>query len=437
MTPPLVLLGSGYTLTRLAVGQAQAGREVLATTRDPARREELQRAGVRVASLEDALLQTKGAHGVVSIPPEAGLDVALAQALAAQPPARLMYLSSTGVYGGARGVVDEDTPVDVTWPASLPRLEAESRYLPLGAMVLRIAGIYGPGRGAHSRLLSGNLRLPDKGGRISRIHVDDLGAAILAVLERGTPGALYCAADDRAAPLEETVTWLSHRLGMRPPPRVPLETLHESLRGDRAISNERLKELGWTPRYPDFVQGFTAVLQEEGRSSGEGDVAIRPIFPSEVEDFFALRLRALKEHPESFGASFEEDSQLSLEVMRAKLEPSDSQRVLGAYDGTKLVGMVGVRREPRHKSAHKAFVWGMYVSGEAQSRGLGRRLLQAAIAEGRKLPGVEQLLLAVVAGNTSAHELYRSVGFQTYGVEPRALKIAGAYVDEELMVLTF
>ncbi|NTX07977.1 MULTISPECIES: GNAT family N-acetyltransferase [unclassified Myxococcus] len=436
MTPSLVFLGSGYTLTRLAVAQAQAGRDVLAATRDSARREELVRAGARVSSLEDALLQTQGAHVVVSVPPEAGLDGAIASALAARPPARLVYLSSTGVYGSARGAVDEDTPVDVAWPSSLGRLEAESRYLPLGAMVLRIAGIYGPGRGAHSRLLSGNLRLPERGGRISRVHVDDLGAAILAGLEQGTPGALYCVADDRAAPLEETVTWLAHRLAMSVPPRVPLETLHESLRGDRAISNARLKELGWLPRYPDFTVGFAAVLKEEGRTSGEGDIVIRPVFPDEVEAFRAMRLRSLTEHPEAFGSSFEEESQFALEVFRGRLESTDSQRVLGAYDGTRLVAVVGVRREPRLKSAHKAFVWGMYVAEEARSRGVGRRLLVAILAEGRKLPGVEQLLLAVVSGNAAAHALYRSVGFQTYGVEPRALKIGGAYVDEELMVLT-
>ncbi|WP_338865805.1 GNAT family N-acetyltransferase [Myxococcus stipitatus] len=434
MTASLVLLGSGYTLTRLAVAQAQAGRDVLAATRDAARREELQLAGARVVSLEDALLQTRDAHVVVSVPPEAGLDAALAESLAARPPARLVYLSSTGVYGAVRGAVDEDTPVDVAWPSSLPRLEAESRYLPLGAMVLRIAGIYGPGRGAHSRLLSGTLRVPEAGGRISRVHVDDLCAAILAALEHGAPGALYCVADDRAAPLEETAHWLARRLGLSPPPRVPLETLHESLRGDRAISNARLKQLGWVPRYPDYIAGFTAVLETEGRTSSEGDIVIRPVMPEEAEALHALRLRALKEHPEAFGTSFVEESALSLDVVRARLVASDKQRVLGAYDGTRLVGMGGVRAEPRIKCAHKAVIWGMYVASEARSRGVGRRLLQSLVAEARKLPGVEQLMLIVVASNASAHSLYRSMGFQTYGVEPRALKIGGAYVDEELMV---
>lgn len=266
MAPPLVLLGSGYTLTRLAVTEARAGRDVVAATRDPSRRAELERAGARVVSLDEALGQTEGAHVVVSIPPDAGLDARVAEALSRHPPARLVYLSSTGVYGAARGHVDEDTPVDASMPTARARLDAEARYRPLGAVVLRIAGIYGPGRGAHTRLLSGALRLPEGGGgRISRVHVDDLVEAVRVVLARGTPGAVYCVADDRPATQAETTLWLCERLGLPPPPTVPLAQLHESLRGDRAVSNARLQALGWTPRHPDFVAGFTAVLQEEGR----------------------------------------------------------------------------------------------------------------------------------------------------------------------------
>ncbi|WNZ65221.1 hypothetical protein QEG98_17265 [Myxococcus sp. MxC21-1] len=82
MMPPLVLLGSGYTLTRLAVAEARAGRDVLAATRDAARRAELERAGARVTDLEDALTRTAGAHVVVSVPPDAGLDTRIASALA-------------------------------------------------------------------------------------------------------------------------------------------------------------------------------------------------------------------------------------------------------------------------------------------------------------------------------------------------------------------
>src|SRR6185503_1702835 len=135
------------------------------------------------------------------------LDVRIAEALARHPPSRWVYLSSTGVYGSARGEVDEDTPVDPSTPAARGRIEAEECFRPLGAVALRVAGIYGPGRGLHSRLLAGTLRLPEGGGgRISRVHVDDLVGALAVALGQGTPGAVYCVADERPATQFETAT---------------------------------------------------------------------------------------------------------------------------------------------------------------------------------------------------------------------------------------
>ncbi|NRD56371.1 SDR family oxidoreductase [Corallococcus exiguus] len=266
MTAPLLLLGCGYTLTRFAVAEARSGREVLATTRDAARRSVLEGAGVHVVSIDDALSRTEGAHVVDSVPPEAGLDARFSETLSRSRPSRLVYLSSTGVYGSARGHVDESTPVDNTSAVSRARLEAEELFLPLGASVMRIAGIYGPGRGTSGRLKAGTLRIPDSGGgRLSRIHVDDLVGAVRVVLERGAPGEVYCVADRRPATQEETASWLCQQLGLPMPPRVPFASLHESLRGDRAISAAKLEALGWTPRYPDFTTGFLAAIEEEAR----------------------------------------------------------------------------------------------------------------------------------------------------------------------------
>jgi nucleoside-diphosphate-sugar epimerase len=260
----LVLLGCGYTLTRLAREEARRGRPVLAVTRQADRRVELEGHGVRVLSLEEAVAAAAGAHAVVSIPPEAGLDASLAESLGRAAPAACVYLSSTGVYGGVRGRVDEDTPVDWGEPTARLRLQAEESFRALGAVVLRIAGIYGPGRGMHERLRTGTHRLPEGGGGlISRIHVDDLARAILVALEKGERGAIYCVADDRPATQLEVASWLCPRLGVPLPPTVSLAELHPSLRGDRAVQNARLKALGWSPRYADFTSGLAAVLAEE------------------------------------------------------------------------------------------------------------------------------------------------------------------------------
>ncbi|NBD13518.1 NAD-dependent epimerase/dehydratase family protein [Corallococcus silvisoli] len=268
MTAPLVLLGCGYTLTRFAVEEARSGREVLATTRDASRRAILEGSGARVVSLDDALARAPGAHVVDSVPPEAGLDARFTEALSRVRPSRLVYLSSTGVYGAARGSVDESTPVDTTSASSRARLDAEARFLSLGASVMRIAGIYGPGRGTSGRLKAGTLRIPESGGgRLSRVHVDDLVHAVRVVLERGAPGEVYCVADRRPATQEETASWLCQRLGLPLPPRVPLDSLHESLRGDRAIRAAKLEALGWTPRHPDFTTGFLAAMEEEEKGA--------------------------------------------------------------------------------------------------------------------------------------------------------------------------
>lgn len=268
MAPALVLLGCGYTLTRLALAEAGRGRRVLAATRDPARRARLAAAGVELGDLLPLARGARGAHVAVSVPPEAGLDAALAEALAEARPARLAYVSSTGVYGAARGRVDEDTPAHPTTPAGVARLAAEDRYRALGGVVLRAAGIYGPGRGVHRRLAEGTLRVPDDGGgRISRVHVDDLVEALRVALERGEPGGVYAVADGHATPLAQVADLAAARLGLPSAPRAPREALHESLRGDRDVSPARLRALGWVPRYPDYASGLAALLAEEAAAA--------------------------------------------------------------------------------------------------------------------------------------------------------------------------
>ena len=259
---PLILLGCGYTLSFLALREARQGRRVLAVTRDEERRAALSREGVHLVSMEEAISATGGAHVAVSIPPEAGLDASLSEQVGTAGPSALVYLSSTGVYGRWRGEVDEDTPVDPEWPGAGPRLQAESAWRAQGARILRIVGIYGPGRGLHHRLRAGALRIPESGGgRICRVHVEDLVEALRVVLAHGQRGATWCVADDRPATQAETVGWLCQRLGLPLPPTVPLASLHESLRGDRAVRNTRLKALGWKPRYPDYTAGFSALLE--------------------------------------------------------------------------------------------------------------------------------------------------------------------------------
>lgn len=163
---------------------------------------------------------------------------------------------------------------------------------------------------------------------------------------------------------------------------------------------------------------------------------IRTLTADDAEIFRALRLRALREEPEAFGSSWEEENQRPLERTIARLQAADTT-AFGAFDDAgNLVGMVRLWRHDGVKTEHKADIISMYVAPEARGRGMGRKLLEAAITHARETPGIEQVMLAVVTANTAARNLYLAVGFKPYGLEQKALKLGGRYLDEELMALS-
>lgn len=92
-------------------------------------------------------------------------------------------------------------------------------------------------------------------------------------------------------------------------------------------------------------------------------------------------------------------------------------------------------RESRPKIQHKAHVYAVYVDSVARKHGLGRALMLELIARAKAAPGLEQLMLTVTSSNLPAKRLYESLGFVRYGTEPKAMKLDGEYLDEDLMVL--
>ncbi len=162
---------------------------------------------------------------------------------------------------------------------------------------------------------------------------------------------------------------------------------------------------------------------------------VRILTEDDLDALWPLRLRALKDNPEAFGSTYEETLARGNEWMRQRLRASENETFyLGAFEKN-LIGIVAFYREEASKTRHKGYVVSMYVAPESRGLGAGKALMQALIARARQIEGIEQLHLAVVTTNSVAYQLYRSLGFEVYGTEPRALKSGGEYWDEYLMVL--
>lgn len=150
---------------------------------------------------------------------------------------------------------------------------------------------------------------------------------------------------------------------------------------------------------------------------------IRRLTPQDATAYRALRLRALREHPDAFTSSYEEDVQAPLQVAAARLA-SAAFAFWGAAEGAELCGMVGLEREQRAKSRHKGVVIGMYVAPEAAGQGVGRALLEALVAHARA-ERLGSLVLTVTEGNEAARHLYEAAGFRSFGIEPDAVRVLG------------
>jgi nucleoside-diphosphate-sugar epimerase len=283
------ILGCGYVGTRLARAlAAEGGHRVRVCARNGTRLAPLGELGVEVHAMDASKSRAFGPslYGltspvvVYSIPPLPNMPSGealrrAADASAAVGASRFIYLSSTAVYGETPDgeTVDEETPVALGDLEAAARIGEESavdmaRLTGLSTVVLRLAAIYGPGRGVRERLKVGSYKLIDDGMHFfSRVHVDDIVGIVRACAERAPAGAVYCVADDRPTTQKEYADWLVARLGCAPPPSVPSLAPGKPRRGvrNRKVSNGRLvRELGYTFRHPSYVEGEQAIEAEEG-----------------------------------------------------------------------------------------------------------------------------------------------------------------------------
>ncbi len=166
---------------------------------------------------------------------------------------------------------------------------------------------------------------------------------------------------------------------------------------------------------------------------------VRILTQKDAEAFWNLRLRALQEDPESFGASYTEILERGIAGSTQNLtrhnESWHDDVTFGAFDGNTLVGTTRFSREEMVKVRHKGTIWGMYVPKELRRQGIGKALLETAIAHARELPELEQISLNVVLTSREARHLFIALGFETWGIERHALKLRDRYFDQEHMTL--
>lgn len=277
-----LVLGAGYTGERVARLLLAGGHRVHVTARDPDRlAARLPGAVVHRLDLDApadllavATAVPPGVRVLHSIPPIEGPggpreETARIVEAVGDRASRMVYLSSTGVYGPA-ATVDETTPPMPMTARDRLRVRAEEQIAAGGQswMVLRPAAIYGPFRGVHAAMRAGRYRLPGEGKNwVSRIHVDDLAAVVVAALLDRSTGA-WPVADEEPATAREVAAFCAERLGLPMPPSAPVESLPATMRSSRRVDGRAvLRLLGIRLRYPSYRTGIPAALEGEARET--------------------------------------------------------------------------------------------------------------------------------------------------------------------------
>jgi len=240
------------------------------------------------AGLAAALAQAQAI--LISVPPGPSGDPVLrafAREISAAPDLeRILYLSTIGVYGDWGGAwIDETSETRTTAPRGRQRLRTEEQWRSLGAArgvpvdILRLAGIYGPGRNALAKLREGDARRLVKPEQVfNRVHVDDIAEVVRPLLRAEGRGGVWNVADEEPAPPEDVIAFAAALLGLDPPPEEPFEgaAMSEMSRSfyedNRRIRIDKLKrELGFRPLYPTYREGLRALaLAGEGAGQGPG-----------------------------------------------------------------------------------------------------------------------------------------------------------------------
>jgi nucleoside-diphosphate-sugar epimerase len=283
VTTPLVILGCGYVGSHIARAALAAGRPVRVCRRSTGKIAALAELGAQVKyfdatqpkQLTAALASSHGGTALYAMSrvggPPGHVMRATLQAAYGGGISTFIYLSSSGLYGNEPdddAWIDEETPVVVGDPDMQYVLDDEREienctFDRMRTVRLRLAPVYGPGRGVRERIKTGQYRILDDGQHaISRIHIDDVARVVFAAEDKAPRGAKYLVADDEPTTQGAYAGWLCERMGL---PMPESRLIVEPGKGRAAFRNRRIRntklksELGLELQYPTFREGEAAI----------------------------------------------------------------------------------------------------------------------------------------------------------------------------------
>ncbi|MCD7108744.1 SDR family oxidoreductase [Rhizobium sp. DKSPLA3] len=284
----VLILGAGFSGAAIARRLLPEARSVAGTTRSPERRQALADMGLdalvydgETISPELRAAMERTTHLVQSIAPGKAGDPLMRPGM--PDIARLMprlrwaaYLSTVGVYGDHKGAwVTEEAPLEPVSERSRERVAAEAAWAGFGqatgipVAVLRLSGIYGPGRNGFCNLANGTARRLVKPGQVfNRIRVEDI-AGCVAFLSEKSLGGIFNVTDDEPAPPQDVVLEAARLMGVTPPPETAFETadlspMARTFYGEnKRVSNAKLRAAGYTFLHPDYRQSLRQMWNED------------------------------------------------------------------------------------------------------------------------------------------------------------------------------
>ncbi|MEO9340732.1 SDR family oxidoreductase [Mesorhizobium sp. SB112] len=295
MSDRILIFGAGYS--GKAFARANPGGAVISgTTRSPEKFAALEASGILPLSFDGADISPdlageleRTTHLVISAgPDEAGDPVlnATGDVIRGMKNLRWIgYLSTVGVYGDHQGGwVDETAECRPMSKRSMQRVAAENAWLDLRKEIgkpvalLRLSGIYGPGRNAFVNLHNGTARRLIKEGQVfNRIHVDDIAGALWTLLT-AERGGIFNVTDDLPAPPQDVVAYVAELMKIAPPPEISFETaqlspMARSFYGEnKRVSNAAIKAEGYSFRHPNYRAALESMWQDGSwQGLGESD----------------------------------------------------------------------------------------------------------------------------------------------------------------------